>query len=221
VDDIIEWLRSRPSYQGQVREHRRVPGRDPSFTDVDLASRLESALSKQGIDRLYDHQARAVEAVRDGRNVVLATQTASGKSLAYTVPAFERAMDHGGRTLYLGPQNALVADQTETLSDLAHGLGFGSRVSVDQYTGRLSKSEKRAVRDRMPTFLLSNPDMVHYALLPHAGRLWEWFFSSLELVVVDEVHQYRGVFGSHVALVLRRRKHEDRPPIDDQIPRLR
>jgi DEAD/DEAH box helicase domain-containing protein len=204
VDDIIEWLRSRPSYQGQVREHRRVPGRDPSFTDVDLASRLESALSKQGIDRLYDHQARAVEAVRDGRNVVLATQTASGKSLAYTVPAFERAMDHGGRTLYLGPQNALVADQTETLSDLAHGLGFGSRVSVDQYTGRLSKSEKRAVRDRMPTFLLSNPDMVHYALLPHAGRLWEWFFSSLELVVVDEVHQYRGVFGSHVALVLRR-----------------
>jgi DEAD/DEAH box helicase domain-containing protein len=204
VDDLIEWLRSRPSYRGQIRDHRRVPGRDPSVSDVDLEPRLASALSKEGIDGLYDHQARAIEAVRDGKNVVLATQTASGKSLAYTVPAFERAMDHGGRTLYLGPQNALVADQTETLTDLAHGLGFGSRVSVDQYTGRLSKAEKRDVRDAMPTFLLSNPDMVHYALLPHAGRLWEWFFSSLELVVVDEVHQYRGVFGSHVALVLRR-----------------
>ncbi len=204
MDDLIEWLRSRPWYQGQVREHRRVPGRDPTFADVDLEPRLDSALSKAGIDRLYDHQTRAIDAVRDGKNVVLATQTASGKSLAYTVPAFESTMDHGGRTLYLGPQNALVADQTETLSDLAHGLGFGSRVSVDQYTGRLSKSEKREVRDRMPTFLLSNPDMVHYALLPHASRLWEWFFSSLELVVVDEVHQYRGVFGSHVALILRR-----------------
>jgi DEAD/DEAH box helicase domain-containing protein len=204
VDDLIEWLRRRPSYRGQIREQRRVPGRDPSFTSVDLESRLASALADREIEQLYDHQARAIEAVRDGKNVVLATQTASGKSLAYTVPAFERAMDHGGRTLYLGPQNALVADQEETLSELAHGLGFGSRVSVDQYTGRLSKTEKRDVRDRMPTFLLSNPDMVHYALLPHAGRLWESFFSSLELVVIDEVHQYRGVFGSHVALVLRR-----------------
>jgi DEAD/DEAH box helicase domain-containing protein len=204
VDDIVEWLRSRPYYQGQLRAHREIPGREPVFADVDLEPRLESALADRGIDRLYDHQARAVEAVRGGKNVVLATRTASGKSLAYTVPAFERAMDHGGRTLYLGPQNALVADQTETLSDLAHGLGFGSRVSVDQYTGRLSKTDKREVRDRRPTFVLSNPDMVHYALLPHAGRLWEWFFSSLELVVVDEIHQYRGVFGSHVALVLRR-----------------
>jgi DEAD/DEAH box helicase domain-containing protein len=204
VDDLVEWLRDRPYYRGQIRDHRTIPGRDPSFTSVDLEPRLESALADRGIEALYDHQARAIEAVRAGQNVVLATQTASGKSLAYTVPAFERAMDHGGRTLYLGPQNALVADQTETLSDLAHGLGFGSRVSVDQYTGRLSKTEKREVRDRRPTFVLSNPDMVHYALLPHAGRLWEWLFSSLELVVVDEVHQYRGVFGSHVALVLRR-----------------
>ncbi|WP_380677245.1 DEAD/DEAH box helicase [Salinigranum sp. GCM10025319] len=204
MDDLIEWLRGRPYYRGQIRDHRRVPGREPSVSSVDLEPRLASALADRGIEDLYDHQARAIEAVRAGKNVVLSTQTASGKSLAYTVPAFERAMDHGGRTLYLGPQNALVADQTETLSDLAHGLGFGSRVSVDQYTGRLSKSEKRAVRDRRPTFVLSNPDMLHYALLPYAGRLWEWFFSSLELVVVDEVHQYRGVFGSHVALVLRR-----------------
>ncbi|TKX77481.1 DEAD/DEAH box helicase, partial [Halorubrum sp. SD626R] len=94
--------------------------------------------------------------------------------------------------------------QEESLSELARGLGFGSRVSVDSYTGRLSRSEKRAVRDREPTVLLSNPDMLHYALLPHAGRLWEWFFGSLEYVVIDEVHSYRGVFGSQVALTLRR-----------------
>ncbi|QIB74670.1 DEAD/DEAH box helicase [Halogeometricum borinquense] len=204
MDDLIEWLRDRPYYEGQIRDHRRVPSRDPEFADVALESRLQSALSDRGIDRLYRHQAEAIDAVRDGENVVLATQTASGKSLAYTVPAFERAMDHGGRTLYLGPQNALIADQDETLSDLAFDLGFGSRVSVEQYTGRLSKTEKRDVRDRRPTVLLSNPDMLHYALLPHAHRLWEWFFSSLETVVIDEIHGYRGVFGSHVALTLRR-----------------
>lgn len=173
MDDLIEWLRNRPYYDGQIRSHRRFDARDPTFADIDIEPRLASALEDRGIDRLYRHQADAVDAVRDGNNVVLATRTASGKSLAYTIPAFERAMDHGGRTLYLGPQNALVADQLDTLSDLARGLGFGSRVSVDQYTGRLSKSEKRDVRKRMPTVLLSNPDMVHYALLPHAHRLWE------------------------------------------------
>ncbi|MFB6131529.1 MAG: DEAD/DEAH box helicase [Salinigranum sp.] len=204
MDDVIDWLRERPYYEGQAAARRRFPARDPEYADGDLEPRLASALEERGIDRLYRHQAEAVAAVRAGRNVVLATPTASGKSLAYTVPAFERAMDHGGRTLYVGPQNALVADQGETLSDLARGLGFGSRVSVDTYTGRLSRGEKRDVRDRRPTVLLTNPEMLHYALLPHAHRLWEWFFSSLETVVVDEVHGYRGVFGSHVALLLRR-----------------
>ena len=204
MDDLIAWLRDRPYYEGQIADHRRIPAREAEFADVDLEPRVVNTLDKQGIDGLYRHQAEAIEAVRDGKNVVLATQTASGKSLAYTVPAFERALDHGGRTLYIGPQNALIADQEDTLSELARGLGFGSRVSVRQYTGRQSKSEKREVRDRRPTVVLSNPDMLHYALLPYARKLWEWFFSSLETVVIDEVHGYRGVFGSHVALTLRR-----------------
>ena len=203
MDDVVDRLRARAE-DGQLADYRLLPGREPSYAGVELESRLASALSERGIDRCYAHQAAAIDAVRDGKDVVLATPTASGKSLAYTVPAFERAMDHGGRTLYLGPQNALVADQAESLTSLAHDLGFGSRVSVDTYTGRLSQTEKRDVRDRRPTVLLSNPDMLHYGLLPHGHRLWEWLFSSLELVVVDEVHDYRGVFGSHVALVFRR-----------------
>ncbi len=204
MDDILSWLRDRPTYAGQIVADRTLPAREPSFADIELEPRLKSALEAEGIDRLYEHQAAAIEAIRDGENAVIATETASGKSLAYTVPAFENAMDHGGRTLYIGPQNALIADQESSLSELARGLGFGSRVSVASYTGRLSKSEKRAVRDRRPTVLLSNPDMLHYALLPHAHRLWEWFVSSLELVVIDEVHSYRGVFGTQVALVMRR-----------------
>ncbi|WP_276301139.1 DEAD/DEAH box helicase [Halorussus lipolyticus] len=204
MDETIDWLRGRPYYDAQIESHRTLLGRDGEFCDVDLEARLAGAFDERGIDGLYRHQAEAIEAVRRGENVVLATPTASGKSLAYTVPAFERAMDHGGRTLYVAPQNALINDQDETLSALARDLGFGSKVSVEQYTGRQSKSEKREVRDRRPTVVLSNPDMLHYALLPHAHRLWDWFFEGLETVVLDEVHEYRGVFGSHVALVLRR-----------------
>ncbi|WP_435153546.1 DEAD/DEAH box helicase [Haladaptatus sp. DFWS20] len=204
MQNTIDWLRGRPYYQGQIARHETISGNDGEFRDIPLESRLESALADRGINRLYRHQAVAVEAVRDGENVVIATRTASGKSLAYTVPAFERAMDHGGRTLYIGPQNALINDQEDTLSELARDLGFGSRVSVAQYTGRLDKNEKRAVRDRHPTVVLTTPDMLHYALLPYAHRLWDWFFKGLETVVIDEVHEYRGVFGSHVALVLRR-----------------
>ncbi|MFD1587432.1 DEAD/DEAH box helicase [Halorientalis brevis] len=204
MDETIEWLRGRPYYEGQVHHHEVVPGRDASFADVDLDSRLGSTLRDRGIERLYSHQAAAIDAVRGGRNVVLATETASGKSLAYTVPAFERALDHTGCTLYIAPQVALINDQTDTLQNLARGLGFGSRVTVDQYTGRQSKTEKRQVRDRQPTVLLTTPDMLHYGILPHSHRLWDWFFERLETVVVDEVHEYRGVFGSQVSLVLRR-----------------
>jgi DEAD/DEAH box helicase domain-containing protein len=204
VDETVAWLRDRPYYEDQIRAHEIRPGGEPRFADIDLDSRLESALEDRGIDRLYRHQVRAIEAVRDGDDAVLATETASGKSLAYTVPAFERAMDRRATTLYLAPQVALINDQTETLSALADGLGFGSGVTVDQYTGRQSRSEKEAVRDRQPTVLLCTPDMLHYGLLPHARRLWKWFFERLETVVVDEVHEYRGVFGSHVSLVFRR-----------------
>jgi len=204
VDETIEWLRGRPYYDGQIEAHRVLPGREGDVCDVDLEPRLAAALADRGIEGLYRHQAEAIEAVREGENAVVATPTASGKSLAYTVPAFERAMDHGGRALYVAPQVALINDQHETLSGIARDLGFGSRVSVERYTGRLDRGEKEAVRDRRPTVLLVTPDMLHYALLPHAYRLWDWFFEGLETVVLDEVHEYRGVFGSHVALVVRR-----------------
>ncbi|MFW6003572.1 MAG: DEAD/DEAH box helicase [Halanaeroarchaeum sp.] len=204
MDDIAAWFADRPYYDGQITHERIVEARDATTRSIEVEPRLASALEDRGIDDLYEHQAAAIDAIRDGQNVVLSTPTASGKSLAYTVPAAERAMDHGGRTLYLAPQNALIADQEATLSALAADLGFGSRVSVEQYTGRLSDSEKRSVRDRRPTIVLTTPDMLHYALLPYANRIWDWFFKSLETVVVDEVHEYRGVFGSHVSLVFRR-----------------
>ncbi|WP_267161021.1 DEAD/DEAH box helicase [Halovenus salina] len=204
MDETIAWLQERPYYSGQLETHRVVSGSDASSRAVDLPDRLDRALDKQGITDLYDHQAAAIEAVRGGDNVVLATPTASGKSLAYTVPAVERALADGETTLYVAPQVALINDQEETLSAVARSLGFGTTVTVDQYTGRLSKQEKRAVRDRRPTLVLTTPDMLHYGLLPHSRRLWDWLFENLSTVVLDEVHEYRGVFGSHVGLVMRR-----------------
>jgi DEAD/DEAH box helicase domain-containing protein len=204
VDETITWLRNRSQHQGRIQHHERIPGREATLTDLDLDYRIEMALARRDIDQLYHHQASAIEAVRTDQNVVLATPTASGKSLAYTIPAFERAIDHGGRTLYIAPQRALINDQEETLSALAGDLGLGAQVGVEQYTGQLTQDEKRAVRDRQPHTVLTTPDTLHYALLPWAGRLWEWFFRQLDTVVIDEVHEYRGIFGSHVSLVLRR-----------------
>jgi len=202
VDEVIERLTG-GSRGERLRHRERRSGREATIADCDRHPRVERALAARGIDGLYRHQVAAVEAIRAGRNVVLATPTASGKSLAYTVPAFERALS-GERALYLAPQRALVNDQHESLSRFADDLGFGPRVEVDRYTGSMSDAEKRAVRDREPQIVLCTPDMLHYALLPWAGKLWEWLFSTLSTVVVDEVHEYRGVFGSQVALLLRR-----------------
>jgi DEAD/DEAH box helicase domain-containing protein len=204
VEETIGWLRERPYYEGQVRAHEVLEGRAATFDDCEVDDRLETALRERGVSRLYSHQVRAIESVRAGRNAVLATPTASGKSLAYTVPAFERALGRRATTLYIAPQVALIEDQAETLSALADDLGFASGVTVERYTGRQDREEKTAIRDRQPTVLLTTPDMLHYGILPHAHRLWDWFVERLETVVVDEVHEYRGVFGSGVSLVMRR-----------------
>jgi DEAD/DEAH box helicase domain-containing protein len=221
VDETVQWLYERPYYAGQITTHEVFDGRSAAFREqIEIEPRLQNALADGGITQLFEHQSRAVQSVRAGENVVLSTPTASGKSLAYAVPAFERAMgvsandsaaqaraESGatrGTTLYIAPQVALINDQHETLSNLAESLGFGSGVTVDQYTGRQSRSEKADIRERQPTVLLTTPDMLHYGILPHANRLWDWFFRRLSMVVVDEVHAYRGVFGSHVSLAMRR-----------------
>ena len=201
MDGVIEWLRDRSYYRDQIRTHRTVPGREGTHAHLSMNARLQRTLSERGISRLYRHQVDGIEAVRTGDNLVIATRTSSGKSLVYTVPAFERALDHDGRTLYIAPLRALINDQQETLTGFAEDIGKG--VTVDQYTGQLSTQTKREVRAREPHIVLMTPDLLHYGALPHHG-LWEWFFRTLDTVVIDEVHEYRGVFGNHISLLLRR-----------------
>ena len=204
MDDAVDWLVEDASAAGSVIHHRRRAARAAEYADVECHDRVEAALDAAGIDRLYRHQADAIRAVRKGEHVVVSTPTASGKSLCYTIPAVEGVLEAGARTLYVGPMRALINDQEAALSAFVDDLGFGSRVEVAQYTGQQDQGQKRRVRDAAPHILLTTPDMLHMGILPHAHRLWDWFVESLAYVVVDEVHEYRGVFGSHVALLLRR-----------------
>jgi DEAD/DEAH box helicase domain-containing protein len=199
----VSWLHDRPYYSDQIMAHREMDGRSGSHGDVSVESRLDRALGRRGIDQLYEHQTNALDAIRDSGNAVIATPTASGKSLIYTVPAVERALDHDGRTLYIAPQRALINDQEENFTDLTDDLGLGASVGVGQYTGQLSTEQKRTVRGNQPHIVLMTPDLLHYGVLPH-DHLWEWFFRQLDTIVIDEVHEYRGIFGSQIALVLRR-----------------
>jgi DEAD/DEAH box helicase domain-containing protein len=201
VDEFVDWIRNREYYRDQIQFQRKISARWPETRQCEMAPDITAQLTDRGIDELYAHQADAIEAIRDGQNVVLATPTASGKSLTYTIPALECARDSGGRTLYIGPQVALINDQEATLSEYAEPF---EDVSVTQYTGALSTTERQHARDDDPSVVLTTPDMLHCGLLTHADDLWRAFFESLELVVIDEVHEYRGVFGSHVGLVLHR-----------------
>lgn len=201
VDEFVEWVQDRDYYHDQIQFQREVPARRPVTQSCTMNPKVTDLLGDWGIDELYAHQTDAIEAVRTGQNVVLATPTASGKSLTYTIPALERARDHDGRMLYIGPQVALINDQEATLSDFAAPF---DDVSVTQYTGALASDERQQARDDEPSMVLTTSDMLHCGLLSHATDIWRDFFESLELVVVDEVHEYRGVFGSHVGLVCRR-----------------
>jgi DEAD/DEAH box helicase domain-containing protein len=169
----------------------------------DLRPDLVTALAGRGIQRLYSHQADAYRAVRQGRHLVVVTPTASGKTLCYNLPVLQRLLeDPQRRALYLFPTKALAQDQLAELSALKHGLPIELR--ADTYDGDTPPGRRTAIREGGHV-VMTNPDMLHAGLLPHHTR-WRRLFSSLDFVVVDELHTYRGLFGSQVANVIRRLK---------------
>lgn len=206
MEQTIEWLKDRPYYEGQIVHEKRISGTSAQTTRVDLDERVEAALKRRDIEEPFQHQAEALAATRRGKHVILATPTASGKSLAYAVPALERALDHHGKTLYVAPTRALINDQAETLSAIAEDLGFDSRPGVRTYTGETPKPGRREIWAEQPDILLTTPDMLHQSFLPFSKspKHWQWLFRQLETIVVDEIHEFRGIFGSHVSLVFRR-----------------
>ncbi|MER3473541.1 MAG: hypothetical protein C4335_05805 [Armatimonadota bacterium] len=164
-----------------------------------LPDPLEQALRRQGVGVLYRHQALALEAARRGENVVVVSGTASGKTLCYNLPVLETILTNPYTTaFYLFPTKALARDQQEKLND----LGLFPQVRFGVYDGDTPQQERASIR-RGAHIVLTNPDMLHVGILPNHAS-WSSFLRKLRYVVVDEMHTYRGVFGSHVALILRR-----------------
>jgi DEAD/DEAH box helicase domain-containing protein len=205
---VPSWHRDYPDSPDRVvTAVRRMPAADASLAPFPpgLDARLVAALGTRGIQSLYTHQAGAVAHALAGRNVVVTTPTASGKTLCYNVPVLDAILrDPSARALYLFPTKALAQDQLAELDRLAQLLNeaAGLDLGVFTYDGDTPQDARRAIRSRAQV-ILTNPDMLHSGILPHHPR-WARLFENLRFVVIDELHAYRGVFGSHLANVLRR-----------------
>ncbi len=163
--------------------------------------RLRAALAGRGIDRLYSHQAEAFDHVENGRNVAIVTPTASGKTLCYNLPVLNRLMgDDHARAMYLFPTKALAEDQLHEFQSAVESMG--SEIRAFTYDGDTPQDARKAIRQKA-NVVLTNPDMLHAGILPHHTR-WARYFENLRYVVIDELHYYRGVYGSHFANLLRR-----------------
>jgi DEAD/DEAH box helicase domain-containing protein len=182
---------------------RHFPAREAQLADFPawVNADLTAAYAAKGIRRLYTHQAEAAEAVRAGKNVVIVTPTASGKTLCYNLPVLNATLENpDSRALYLFPTKALAQDQLAELHDLNERLE--NRFGVFTYDGDTPADARRSIREK-GNIVLTNPDMLHTGILPHHTR-WTRLFENLRYIVLDELHTYRGVFGSHLCNVLRR-----------------
>ena len=199
---ILDDLLTSPSTGPCITASRHFPARAPVLTSFpsSLDPRIGEALRRRGIAELYSHQARAWELIEKGHHVVVVTPAASGKTLCYNLPALQALVHQpDARVLYLFPTKALAQDQLAELEELARQL---PEMRMFTYDGDTPQDARRAVRARA-NLVLTNPDMLHSGILPHHTK-WATLFQNLRYVVIDELHAYRGVFGSHLANVLRR-----------------
>jgi DEAD/DEAH box helicase domain-containing protein len=205
LESLLLQLRADRSFMRDVVAWERVaarPGRYAPYPSA-LDSRLIDALRARGIDQLYTHQAAAIDGALRGESVCVVTSTASGKTLCYNLPVLNTLLrEPKGTALYLFPTKALANDQLTALSDLIHDLR--QPIAVQTYDGDTSRERRKAARNA-GGIVITNPDMLHTGILPHHTQ-WASLFQSLRYIVIDELHTYRGIFGSHFANVMRRLK---------------
>jgi DEAD/DEAH box helicase domain-containing protein len=203
VEEALAALAARHREDEVLTAIRHIPAREAQFCPMPgwVRPELAAAYRAKKIERLYSHQAAAAELARDGKNFVVVTPTSSGKTLCYNLPILNAILENpDARALYLFPTKALAQDQLAELSDLATLVGdsFGAFT----YDGDTPSDARRAIRER-GHIILTNPDMLHTGMLPHHTK-WMRMFENLRYIVIDELHTYRGVFGSHLANVVRR-----------------
>jgi DEAD/DEAH box helicase domain-containing protein len=203
VREVLEAFASRDTHGEILTAVRHFPARAAEWADFPawVHRDLKAAYAAKGIGQLYTHQAAAAEAVHAGENLVIVTPTASGKTLCYNLPVLNSVLeDSDTRALYLFPTKALAQDQLAELYDLNQRLE--NRFGVFTYDGDTPSDARKAIREK-GHLVLTNPDMLHTGILPHHTR-WTRLFENLRYIVLDELHTYRGVFGSHLCNVLRR-----------------
>jgi DEAD/DEAH box helicase domain-containing protein len=201
---FIDYLITRPGYDGQIAHIEHIPPRDASYARLDspLPVELERVLGENNLLPLYAHQAAAVNLARSGQQIMVSTSSASGKSLCYNIPVLETLLaEPASCALYLFPTKALAQDQMRSIMELycPDLIGYEQLATFD---GDTPPEERAGIRKRA-RILITNPDMLHLGILPN-HLAWSRWLNHLRYVVIDEAHTYRGVFGSHVALVLRR-----------------
>lgn len=223
VTEFIESIEKDKRFSHQIAEHKYIHPVEPRYRKIDLDDRLRDVLKKQGVELFYSHQVEAIDLIRQGENVVVMTPTASGKSLIYNIPVIESIIENPEtRALYIFPLKGLEQDQVKNLNELFEEVGIlppfitppspsylkrgKMKVALqpaEVYDGDTTAHRRAKIREQLPNVIFTNPDMLHLAMNPFHMK-WEGFFKELKYVVVDEIHTYRGVFGSNVAHVLRR-----------------
>jgi DEAD/DEAH box helicase domain-containing protein len=211
---FVARLRDAKAIGADIVQVTTLPAEPASFAPfaTPLPPSLDGALRALGIDRPYAHQAEAIDRVRRGEDVLTVTPTASGKSLVYLVPTFEAALLRpGSRSLYLFPYKALAQDQLQGIEELSDAVAArggrnresGHPIRAAIYDGDTEDARRRAIKADPPDILITNPDMLHLGILPY-HESWRGFFETLDHIVLDELHVYRGIFGSHLHHILKR-----------------
>ena len=203
LSEFVRALRDDPRFMENVTEWRVLPAREAKYAPFpqELDARIVQVLKARGIERLYTHQRQALDCAIAGRDFVVVTPTASGKTLCYNLPVLNAILkDDAARALYLFPTKALSSDQVAELYSMVEALG--ADIKAFTYDGDTPASARTAIR-QAGHVVVTNPDMLHQGILPHHTK-WVRLFENLKYVVIDEIHAYRGVFGSNLANVLRR-----------------
>lgn len=201
----IQELDENPEIARQLAHHRLIPPKSASFGEnrIPWSAAILKILKDKNI-KLYTHQTLATDYIRSGRSVVVSTPTASGKSLIYNLPFYEKYLeDPDSKALYLFPLKALAQDQLSAFTKLGESWPIEARPSAALYDGDTTDWQRKKIRREPPAALLTNPEMLHLSFLPY-HESWTSFLANLSFVIVDEAHTYRGIFGSHMAQIFRR-----------------
>jgi len=203
LEQLLDYIKNNERIVRNITYWERIPSKEAQFEDfpANIDIRIKKALEKKGIYKLYSHQAAAISKISQGKNIVVVTPTASGKTMCYNIPVLDAIVkDEESRALFLFPTKALAQDQLAELHELITQAGV--EVKTYTYDGDTPQSARKAIR-QAGHIVVTNPDMLHSGILPHHTK-WTKLFENLKYVVIDEIHHYRGVFGSHMANVLRR-----------------